>query len=48
MCKFWLDPMDVARNSGFPPRELARIRYIVMQERYRILEAWREHCGETD
>ena len=47
MCKFWIDPIDLSGNWGFPPRGRTRIRHIIFQERHRILEAWREHCGET-
>ncbi len=47
MCKFWLDPTELSGNWGFSARGLTRIRHIIFQERHRILEAWREHCGET-
>ena len=46
-CKFWLDPVALAGSSGFSPRELSRIRAIILEHRRRIEEAWREHCGET-
>jgi hypothetical protein len=45
-CKFWLDPLALAANGGFPPSELNRLRRIILEHRVRIEEAWREHCGE--
>lgn len=45
-CKFWLDPLVLARNHGFAAHELTRIRRIIQQHRARILEAWHDHCGE--
>ena len=45
-CKFWLDPLALAANTGFPPPELNRVRRIILEHRTRIEEAWREHCGE--
>ena len=43
--KVWLDPIAVARNSGFVPRELAEIVRLVQQSRSELLEAWREFFG---
>ncbi len=44
-CKFWLDPVALAGNHGFSPRQLSRIRSIILQHRQSIVEAWHEHCG---
>jgi hypothetical protein len=38
--KFWLDPVALAVNFGFNPRELRRIRFLVVQPRATLLEAW--------
>ena len=46
-CKFWLDPLALAANSGFTPGELNRIRRIILEDHELIREAWREHCGES-
>ena len=46
MCKFWLEPMALSKNSGFPPKELNAIRRIIEANLTQILEAWHEHCGE--
>ena len=44
-CKFWLEPLMLARNHGFAAHELTRIRQIVRQHHEQIMEAWHEHCG---
>jgi hypothetical protein len=44
-CKFWLDPLGLARNYGFNARELSVIRRTIETHRASILEAWHEHCG---
>jgi hypothetical protein len=45
-CKFWLTPVVLSVNHGFSPRELNRIRAIILDNLARILEAWHDHCGE--
>ena len=45
MCKFWLEPVSLARNHGFPPWELNVIRSYIEEHLARIREAWDEHCG---
>lgn len=44
-CKFWLDPLGLARNQGFNARELNVIRGIIQTHLNTIMEAWNEHCG---
>lgn len=44
-CKFWLDPLMLARNHGFAAHELTRIRRIIQRHREGIMEAWYDHCG---
>lgn len=44
-CKFWLDPVVLAWNSGFAARELNEIRRIIIENEAAISEAWNEHCG---
>jgi hypothetical protein len=46
VCKFWLMPVVLSSNHGFSPRELNRIRVIILHNVQHILEAWYEHCGE--
>lgn len=38
--KFWLDPVSLAANYGFSPRELRRVQALVLENRERCLEAW--------
>lgn len=45
VCKFWLRPLELGGNHGFSPRELNRIRAIILENYNVILEAWHEHCG---
>ncbi len=47
VCKFWLDPLELAANSGFSPRELRGILRIIFEHRQQVLEAWYEHCSEN-
>jgi len=43
-CKFWLEPIELAKNHGFSARELNQIRAIIERELSKIQEAWNEHC----
>ncbi len=43
--KFWLSPVRVARNIGFPPAELRRIRRRVEERRDTLMQAWHGHFG---
>ncbi len=43
VCKFWLEPVSLARNHGFAARELTVIRSYIGEYLSRILEAWDEH-----
>jgi hypothetical protein len=47
ICKFWPEPVVLARNQGFAPKELNTIREIIRNNRDKIVEAWYEHCGKT-
>ena len=44
-CKFWLEPIELARSHGVSARELSVIRRIIRGQRGKILETWHEHCG---
>ena len=44
-CKFWLEPLGLARSHGFNARELNLLRRLIWAHRAAILEAWHEHCG---
>jgi hypothetical protein len=43
--KFWLNPVALASNHGFAPRELSVIRGKVVAERRRFEEAWYGYFG---
>jgi len=43
--KFWLGPVGLARNFGFPPRELRRIQRLATRHQAAFLEAWHGHLG---
>jgi hypothetical protein len=44
LCKFWIDPVSLARNEGFAARELLVIQRLINSNQRLILEAWHEHC----
>jgi hypothetical protein len=44
-CKFWLEPLAVARSHGFSAHELNVIRRLIRTHLNAMLEAWYEHCG---
>ena len=44
-CKFWLDPVALARNLGFSAKELRDIEKIIIENQQHLLEAWYEHHG---
>lgn len=43
--KFWLQPVGLARNFGFSPKELRRIQKLVEEHHEAFLEAWDGHFG---
>ena len=43
--KFWLNPVNLARNLGFTARELLRIQKHIEQHREELLEAWHGFFG---
>jgi len=42
-CKFWIQPVALARNLGFGAKELREIEAIVAQNKQYLLEAWDEY-----
>lgn len=45
LCKFWLEPVSLAKNLGFTSKELNALRRTILDNLTIILEAWHEHCG---
>jgi hypothetical protein len=43
LAKFWLNPVGLARSTGFSPRELRRIQSLVVENAAALQEAWDEH-----
>jgi hypothetical protein len=43
--KFWLDPVTLVRNIGFPAHELRQIRIIIESEQANLMEAWNGYFG---
>jgi len=43
--KFWLDPVALARNFGYPGAELRKIESIVREHQGELLEAWYGYFG---
>jgi len=44
-CKFWLQPVSLARNLGFDARELRKIESILTENEEDLLEAWHGYFG---
>lgn len=43
--KFWLEPVRLSKNWGFPAHELRKIRRIVEEHQTELLEAWNDYFG---
>jgi hypothetical protein len=39
-CKFWLEPVALARNLGFGAKELRDVERLVIANQQELLEAW--------
>ena len=45
IAKFWLEPVTLAKNRGFPEHELRRITRLVENDRADLIEAWHDYFG---
>ncbi len=43
VAKFWLAPIELAKNVGFPDHEANRIERLVAEHRDFLMEAWHEY-----
>ena len=43
--KFWLSPVALGFNLGFPAKELTKIESITSEHQKELLEAWNEYFG---
>ena len=44
--KVWLEPVALARNIGFKPRDLRIILAYASEHRAQLLEAWHDFFGD--
>ncbi len=44
-CKFWLQPVVLARSRRLPAVELRRIERVVLAHEMQLVEAWHEFFG---
>ena len=40
--KYWLEPIRLARSSGFAAREIRKVETIIMENQRYLLESWNE------
>ena len=45
--KFWLEPVGLAKNLGFGPKELRELQALVSDNRLSLLEAWHGYFGAS-
>ena len=43
--KFWLSPVVLAYNLGFPARELRKLETLTSEHQKELLEAWNDYFG---
>lgn len=42
--KFWMEPsIELARNHGLTPRQLAVVEHLIREHEDEVREAWQEH-----
>lgn len=46
--KFWLDPVALARNLGFKPKELRALERLLAENESALLAAWQEHIAQKE
>lgn len=44
--KVWLEPIEVAWNTGFAVHEMRKIERLTAENVTTLLEVWDEHCGQ--
>ncbi len=45
IAKFWLDPVELAKNRRFSQHELRRVGRLVRNYQQQLLEAWHDYFG---
>jgi hypothetical protein len=46
VAKFWLDPVSLARSSGYGRVEIRQVARLVDGHAYTLLEAWNDYFGD--
>jgi hypothetical protein len=46
--KFWLEPVDLARNRGFRPPGLRQVQRLVEEHQVELLEAWHDFFNDNN
>ena len=41
--KLWLEPVALAKNIGFRPKELRKLELLVRENQSKLIEAWNEY-----
>lgn len=44
VAKFWLRPVSLADSLGYSPREISRIRAIVVRDRMTLIRGFNDAC----
>ncbi len=45
IAKFWLDPVQLAKDAGFSRHELNEVHDILSEHQQELLSAWHEYFG---
>ncbi len=43
--KFWLEPVSLVKNYGFPANELNKLAQMVTEHQSELLKAWNQYHG---
>ena len=44
-CKFWLEPVALAKNYGFSGNELNKLASLVGENKLKLIDAWKDIHG---
>lgn len=48
LCKFWLEPVELAYNRRYPAHELTVIRHLVEDHRDMLIRSWHDYFEGTE
>lgn len=46
--KFWLNPVELAKNHGYNASEINRIRKLLLEHQAELVAWWYDYFGEAD